>query len=288
MPGVATDANPEQERYWNEDAGERWVELGPFLDRQLRPLGDAAMAAGHPAAGEAVLDVGCGAGATTQQLADAVGAGGRVVGLDISAPLLAQARTRFAGSPGDVTFRQDDAQIADLPAGQFDLVYSRFGVMFFGDPPLAFANLRRATRPGGRLAFVCWQKPADNQWSAVPARAVMPLLPAAAPPDPLAPGPFAFADPDRVRAVLEQAGWAAIDVTPLRTDIQLGGTTDFDEAVHLSFTIGPVARAVGELAAEDRPAVLDALRDALRPFHVAGEGCRMGAACWIVTATNTG
>jgi SAM-dependent methyltransferase len=279
--------NEEQERYWNEDGGPRWVELAPFLDRQLAPLGDAALAAARPMPGDAVLDVGCGAGATSRALAEAVAPGGLVLGVDISAPLLAAARAQAAtGADSEVSFRQCDAQEADLGADRFDLVFSRFGVMFFGEPAAAFSNLRYAARPGGRLAFVCWQKPADNGWSAVPARAVMHLLPPTPPPDPLAPGPFAFANPERVRAILAAAGWSDVAVTPLLTTISLGGTPDFEEAVQVSLNVGPVGRAVNALPAEQRPAVLTALRDALRPFHMEGQGCILEAACWIVTATN--
>jgi hypothetical protein len=158
--------------------------------------------------------------------------------------------------------------------------------MFFAEPAVAFANLRRAARPGGRLAFVCWQKPAVNEWSAVPARAVQPLLPPAPPPDPLAPGPFAFANPQRVRAVLESAGWADSAITPFETTIQLGGTADFDEAVHVSVNVGPVSRALATLPAEQRPPVLAAVRNSLQPFFEDGKGCTMGAASWIVTARN--
>jgi SAM-dependent methyltransferase len=284
---VTAHANLEQERYWNTDGGPRWVELGRYLDRQLENMGTTALEAGRPAPGEAVLDVGCGAGATSVLLAVAVAPGGRVVGVDISEPLLAQARTRdVAAIEASVSFRRADAQDADWGEDRFDLVYSRFGVMFFADPPAAFANLRAATRPGGRLAFVCWQKPAANEWSAVPARAALPLLPPAPPPDPLAPGPFAFADPDRVRTILSTGGWADIDVAPVQTTIQLGGTADFDEAVHVSVNVGPMGRAMLGLPEDQRPAVLDAIRNALRPFHVEGEGCRMGAAFWLVTAVN--
>jgi hypothetical protein len=166
------------------------------------------------------------------------------------------------------------------------VVFSRFGVMFFADPARAFANLRMATKAGGRLAFVCWQKPAANEWNAVPARAVQALLPPAPPPDPMAPGPFAFADADRVRTILTTAGWDGVDVAPLLTTVQLGGTVDFDEAVHVSMNVGPIGRAMNALPADQRPPVLAAVRGALRPFHVEGEGCLMGAACWIVSATN--
>ena len=199
-------ANAAQIEFWNNAAGLTWAECQAQLDRQLAILGAAAMRSLAPAAGERILDIGCGCGETSYALAERVGATGAVLGVDISEPMLAVARQR-SGTPGSATpdFLQADAQTADLGEAGFDAVFSRFGVMFFNDPAAAFANIRRALKPGGRLAFVCWRPMAENPWMRVPMEAALPLLPPQPPADPTAPGPFAFADSERVRGILDRS-----------------------------------------------------------------------------------
>src|SRR5919202_367006 len=183
--------NTEQIEYWNGTAADTWVAQQERLDRQLDPLGRAALRVLAPRPGEHVLDVGCGSGQTTLQLADAVGPDGRVVGVDVSSQLLAAARRR--PRPANVAFEQADAQTYAFER-PFDAIYSRFGVMFFADPVAAFANLRRALKPGGRMAFVCWREEAANPMMTVPMAAAAKHLPPLPPPaqDAHAPGPFAF------------------------------------------------------------------------------------------------
>ncbi|MFM8411336.1 MAG: class I SAM-dependent methyltransferase, partial [Alphaproteobacteria bacterium] len=154
---AASGPNAEQIDYWNDMAGPKWVALQESLDRQIGPLGAAAMAAADLQPGERVLDVGCGCGATSIELARRVAPGGAVLGVDVSTVMLEAARAAAgrAGAEG-LEFANADAQTAPLTPAGFDVVFSRFGVMFFADPTAAFANLRRALRPGGRLAVVCW------------------------------------------------------------------------------------------------------------------------------------
>ena len=204
---VGQGPNQAQVDYWNTGAGPVWAELQDMLDRQLDPLGRAAQQALDVAPGERVLDIGCGCGHTTLALAEAASPNGQVLGVDISGPMLAVARGRAATNPV-IRFIEADAQTADLPSGAFDAAYSRFGVMFFADPAAAFGNIRRAVRAGGRLGFVCWRAFSENLWMRGPAEAAAAFLPSAPAPDPEAPGPFAFADPSRVRRILEEAGWA--------------------------------------------------------------------------------
>jgi len=204
-------ANAEQIDYWNTGAGEIWAELQEQLDRQTEPLGREALRALAPQPGERILDIGCGCGQSTLQLAERVGPGGEVVGIDISRPMLEVARGRAVAVASDrVEFLEVDAQTGDLGRGRFDAVYSRFGVMFFGDPAAAFANIRAALKAGGRMAFVCWRPMAENPLMRAPMQAAAPLLPPMPPPDPLAPGPFAFADPERVRRILTEAGFSGV------------------------------------------------------------------------------
>src|ERR1700753_1453003 len=197
-------ANADQIKYWNGPTGHKWTQFQADMDHNLADAtaGVLRFAAAKP--GEHVLDVGCGAGQTTLLLARAVGLSGRVLGVDIPQPMLAAAGKAAAELP-NVRFVEGDASRHPFEQ-QCDLAFSRFGVMLFDDPPAAFANIRGALKPGGRLAFVCWRPAMENEWVSVPLAAAKDLLPAQPPPDPLAPGPFAFADPQRVRDVLGKGG----------------------------------------------------------------------------------
>jgi SAM-dependent methyltransferase len=283
---VTTDPNAEQVRYWNEIAGPRWVRFQERLDRQLAALAELALERAAPAAGEAALDVGCGCGATTLELGRRVGAGGRALGVDVSRPMLELARARAqAAGASHVGFVEADAQTASLEPGAFDLLFSRFGVMFFTDPAAAFANLRRALRPGGRVAFVCWQRLADNPWMLVPLGAVAQHVPLPAPPAPDAPGPFAFADAERVRGLLARAGLADVAFEDVRLPLSLGGES-LDEAVEFALELGPASAALREAGAgaDVRARVADAVRDALAPFADADGRPRFASAAWLVSA----
>ena len=171
-----TSTNAEQIADWNGDQGQRWVDYQALLDRMIEPFGAAALRAAAAQPGERVLDVGCGCGSTSLQLARAVGPQGSVLGVDISRPMLQAARRRAEAEPAlRVTFTEADASAAALPAGH-DLLYSRFGLMFFDAPAAALRHLRGALRPGGRCAFVCWRAPRDNPWAMAPLMAARQAL----------------------------------------------------------------------------------------------------------------
>jgi SAM-dependent methyltransferase len=251
----------------------------------LDPLGRAAMAALPLAPGARVLDVGCGCGQTLLELADVVGPQGRVVGVDISPPMLARARELTAGRP-EIEAVLADAQTHALPPASFDAIFSRFGVMFFQDARVAFANLRAALRPGGHLAFVCWQPIERNPWAGVPLAAVMRLRPGAPLPELLhadLPGPFYMGDPARIQAILSDAGFKAVDVAPWEGRIQFGGAMTLAEALDYGRQIGPAARAIADAPEAERPALEEALAAALAPF-VTERGVWSDGAAWIVTA----
>ena len=274
-----TDApNAQQITYWNEAAGPTWADLQGPLDRQLAPLGRAAMAALAPRPGERVLDIGCGAGGTSLQLAQAVAPGGDVTGVDISRPLLEVARQRASGIPG-LSFVEADAQTYPFETAGFDAVFSRFGVMFFADPVAAFANIRRALKPGGRLAFVSWRTPAENPIMTLPMAAALAHLPPPAPPEPGAPGPFAFADPERVRTILGTAGFTDIALTPHNEKI---GGGDLDTVVGLALKVGPLGAMLREHP-DQRDTVIASVRAALAA-HDGPDGVKLDSATWIVTA----
>lgn len=274
--------NAEQIKYWNEQ-GPKWVRLQARLDLQLRPLGVRAMERAAIAPGERILDVGCGCGETTLEMARRVGPAGAVVGVDLSTLALERARQR-ADEAGfqHVRFENADAQtVAFLPAS-FDMVFSRFGVMFFSDPVAAFINLRGALRPAGRLAFVCWRSVQQNPWMMIPLAAVAQHVALPAPPAPEAPGPFAFADAERVRGILTQAGFGALHFEAVDETLAIGGGGALDQAVDFVLQIGPVAAALREAGEGARAAAAVAVRDAVAPFYTP-QGVRMAAAAWIVT-----
>ncbi len=255
-----------------------WAQVSAPLELQLAPLGRRALAALAPRPGERVLDIGCGGGETAVDLARAVGPDGAVLGVDRSAAVLAYAR-RTAQSCRNVRFVEADAQVFPFEPAAFDAAFSRFGVMFFDDPVAAFRNIRRALRPAGRLAFVCWRALEDNPLDAVPLRAATPHLPPQPEPDPLAPGPFAFADPDRVRGVLAAAGFQGIAITACDQPV---GSGDLEAMLAVCTRVGALGKILRENPAL-RDAALPAVRSALAR-HDGPDGVRLTAATWVVAA----
>jgi SAM-dependent methyltransferase len=282
-PTAAGGATPEV--MFSERAGQAWVRLQERTDAQIDPPGRAAMAKLPLAPGQRVLDVGCGCGQTLLQLAAAVGPGGRVVGVDVSPPMLGRAGELVTGHP-EIELVLSDAQTYAFAPASFDAMYSRFGVMFFTDQRAAFANLRAALKPGGPLAFVCWQGMARNPWAAEPLAAVKRLIPKQALPDMLVPdrpGPFYMADPDRIRAILGDAGFKSIEVEAWEKPLHFGGAMTLDEVKAYGMQIGPAARAIAEAPKELHPALEEALGKAFAPY-VTDRGVWMTGACWLVTA----
>ena len=285
---AAEGPNAEQIEYWNEVSGARWVDMNDVIDAQIAPLGEAGIAAAKPLRGENVLDVGCGCGQTSLQLAERVGEAGRVLGLDISAVMLERARERASQAGlSQLEFRNADAQTESF-AGDFDLLFSRFGVMFFASPEAAFTNLLSALRPGGRLRCVTWQALGANPWMQVPlAAAAKHLPPGGAPPDPTAPGPFSFADPVRVEGILKVAGFEDVAHESLERELLVGGGRSLDDTVSFVAQLGPAGAALRGADDELRAKVLSEIRAALEPYHD-GAGVKMPAACWIVSARRPG
>ncbi|MBT9384535.1 class I SAM-dependent methyltransferase [Pseudooceanicola sp. CBS1P-1] len=259
--------NAAQRALWNAQPGATWVTHQAVLDRMHQPMADLLLEAARPAPGEQVLDIGCGAGQTVLMAAAMVGPSGRVLGLDISAPLLDLARHRIAGAalPGAEVLLAD-AQTWPGDGTTVDLVISRMGVMFFEDPVAAFANIRRRMRPGGRLVFICWAE--GNPWFDLPAAACAAHFgPPEAPEDPGAPGPLAFRDPERVCRLLTEAGFANAATRLLRPVLTPGLT--LEETLALCERLGPIA---GQMRAHGgSPADLEAILARLRPEFAAFE-----------------
>ncbi|MBI5514622.1 MAG: class I SAM-dependent methyltransferase [Deltaproteobacteria bacterium] len=276
--------NAEQRKNWNEQSGPRWVALQPRLDRQLAPFGLGALDALGDLRRARALDVGCGCGDTTLELARRVGPEGSAVGVDLSAVMIDRARERAAEEGlGNASFLVRDAQAEALPGPPFGAVTSRFGVMFFDSPAAAFGALCRASEPGARLSFVCWQPFTECPWVTVPFGAALPLLPEFKPAPPGAPGPFAFGDPSVVRAVLQASGWAEVGVKAFQAPMVIGGGGDLEEATEFLLKVGPTAGALRDLSEDTLAAVRAAVRESLRPYE-GPEGVSLGGSAWVVTA----
>jgi SAM-dependent methyltransferase len=277
--------NTDQIADWNGEQGRRWAEHQQRIDRMIERYGDAALQAAAAMPGEQVLDIGCGTGSTSLALARSVGPQGRVFGVDISQPMLAVATQRAAAQPElKLSFAEADASSAALPAGQ-DLLFSRFGLMFFAEPAAALRHLRGHLKPGGRCAFVCWRTPRDNPWAMAPLMAARQALGITPPPaDPLAPGPFAFADEQRLRGLLAEAGLGAIELQRFDAPNALGASAH--EAALNCLQIGPVSRLLREVGAAHQATIVDAIETSLQPHAAADGSVSLGGSTWLVTASN--
>ncbi|MFP6640270.1 MAG: methyltransferase domain-containing protein [Myxococcota bacterium] len=276
------EPNAQQIQYWNDVVGPKWVALSDLINSQIEILGHAGMEQAAVKPGERVLDVGCGCGQTSLDLAGRVGDSGRVLAVDVSEVMLAEARERI-GEIGHLEFLEADAQSYEFEEGEFDLIYSRFGVMFFAQPAAAFANLWRALRPGGRMTFVCWQEPGRNPWMSIPGGAAMQHLEAPPQPDPHAPGPFAFADAERVRELMTGAGFSNAVSRSHEADLTLGRGLDLDGVVDFLLQMGPAGSAMREAEEAVRGAIRESVTASVEPY-MRDEGLVMRAAVWIVNA----
>jgi SAM-dependent methyltransferase len=281
-PPLGHQQNADQIAYWNGPGGQHWADRQATQDVVLAPVSEVLIDRAKAKAGEHIVDVGCGCGAISIALAPKVGPAGHVLGIDISAPMLARAR-QMAPTGARIDFVLADATVHPFEPASFDLLVSRFGVMFFADPALSFANLRKAMRPSGRLAFACWRDPRENPFFMAPLQAVYkhaPRLPQLGPEDP---GPFSFASEQRVHRVLGAAGFTAIEMEPCDLALDIAVGRGLDAAVESALEIGPAARALAEQPPEVRSAATHSIREALAPF-LKGQSVPLPAAIWIVTA----
>jgi SAM-dependent methyltransferase len=276
------DRNADQIAYWNGPGGQHWADRQQAQDLMLAPVSEVLIDRARPKAGERIIDVGCGCGATTLALAPKVGPTGHVLGVDISAPMLARAKQ--LASPGlPVDFVLADATVYPFEPASFDVLVSRFGVMFFADPALSFANMRGALRPSGRLTFACWREPRENPFFMAALQAVykhVPKLPQLGPEDP---GPFSFASEPRVRRVLGEAGFTGIAMEPCDLSLDVAVGRGLNAAVETALEIGPAARALAEQPPDLVAAATTSIREALAQF-AHGQSVMLGASIWIVTA----
>ncbi|MBZ5605015.1 MAG: class I SAM-dependent methyltransferase [Acidobacteriia bacterium] len=276
---VTQQTDHQQTTLWNGLGGHTWVEAQELLDQMFKPFEDLLVIAVSARNSRGpILDVGCGTGSTTLAVARVPGARGST-GIDISEPMIAKARVRAAQERTPATFIRADAQTHVFEPASFDMIISRFGVMFFDEFVAAFENLRRAARNSAELRFLAWRAPEENPFTMTAERAAAPLLPELPVRRPDEPGQFAFADARRVHHILERSGWAEADIRPIDVACTLPET----ELVRYFTTIGPVGRILHDVDERTRAQVIETLRAAFDPY-VQGAEVRFTAACWMVSA----
>jgi SAM-dependent methyltransferase len=269
---------------WDGQEGDDWADQWEHHDRAIRGHHEALIAAAAFQPADRVLDVGCGNGQTTRAAARAA-VDGAALGIDLSSRMLERARA-LAAEEGltNVAFEQADAQVHRFEADAYDAVVSRFGAMFFADPVAAFANVRAALRPGGRLVMVAWRELADNEWvqaarNAFAAGRDLPVPPAGAP------GPFGLADPAQTTARLHAAGFEAVEITPVDAPFSLGA--DVDDAFAFVRRSGVVRGLSQDLDDGQRGQALATMRDVL-VAHETPDGVELGSGSWLISARRPG
>ena len=275
------EANRDQIEFWSTTQGHKWLRLEDRIERMMTPFTEAGLAALGDIAGRHCLDIGCGAGGTTLALADAAGDGGSAAGIDVSPPLLKRAWERADGRE-NVCFAEGDAQDYAFRDETFDILFSRFGIMFFRDTPAALANLRRASRPGARLVFIVWREPRENPWVMIPVSAAKAFVELPPRPAPGEPSQFQWADADLATGWLEGAGWRGCRFAPL--DIALAMPGGPFEASRFLLQMGPGAALLAEAGGDLAERAEAALAEDLVP-HLRNGAVILDSACWIVSAT---
>lgn len=285
MNQPAVDArNADQIAYWNGPGGRHWTDRQQLQDIVLAPVSKILIERAAVKTGEAIIDVGCGCGATSFDLLKQVGPTGRVTGIDISEPMLGRARER-APANAPVEFVLADATVYPFAPASADMLFSRFGVMFFAQPSDSFANMRKALRPAGRLAFACWRTPRDNPWMMLglqEAYKFVPKLPEMKPDDP---GPFSFASEERVRKILGDAGFSNIAMERADLSLDIATGRGLEAAIETTLAIGPTSRALENQPPDKIEATTQSIRTMLAS-HQKGNTIPLGGSIWIVTATN--
>lgn len=268
----------EQAAFWNGAGGAGWLAAYQRIERSLEPFTGPLLEAAAARPGEQVIDIGCGTGGTTAALAARVAPGGHVLGVDISQRLIEVARGQGLAN---ASFAAGDAAAHRFPVHGADLVFSRFGVMFFGDPVAAFRNFHQALKPAARLAFICWRTAQENPWGLLPVRAAAPFLPPLPRPGPEEPGQYAFGDRARIERILGQAGFSSLDIEPIDRPVWMGPSVE--EIVEGSTRFGPLAKAFAEAEPAAAGKARQAIAEAVAPHATTG-GVALPGACWLVRA----
>jgi SAM-dependent methyltransferase len=277
------EENADQIAYWNGPGGQRWADRQETQDILLAPIAELLIDRAQIKSAERAIDIGCGSGALSIAVAQVIGQSGHVLGIDVSAPMLARAR-QVAPKGLSVDFTLADATIYPFESASVDLLISRFGVMFFAEPARSFRNLRKALKSPGRLAFACWREPRENPFFMTPLQAVYKHVPKLPSPGPEDPGPFSFASEQRVRRILGEAGFSGVRMEPCNLALDPAVGRGLEAAVKSALEIGPAARALAEQPPDVVAASVRSIRDALAP-HVKGQTVPLDASIWIVTAS---
>lgn len=277
--------NQEQVDYWNGEIGQYWAKQDKIMARLLQPIAQALLDHAEFNDCRHVLDVGCGGGSQTRLLAERLGAGSKITGIDISEPLLEVARTNTSKSVVNMDYLLGDASEYEFPTAQFDGIFSRFGVMFFDDPIAAFTNLRTALTDGAKIAFSCWQGADKNDWASIPMQTAIKFI---TPPEDMmpaadAPGPFAFAQPEHVHKILHTAGFTDIELSPHLATMRMGEQPTLADSVREMTGIGPVQRLLAGQDEALKERVYQALEKSLADFYKNG-AIELPGAIWFVTA----
>ena len=277
-----TIANQEQREFWSDIKGDLWVTLQPRIDTMLATFGDKALDTLNPQSGERILEIGCGTGTTTLALGEQVGASGEILAADLSRPMLNKAIERAnVSAEHSITFVEADAQVHNFPTAAFDAVYSRFGVMFFDNPVAAFRNIRKAVRPGGRMAYVCWADRKANPWIRIPAGAAKAFLDLPAPPPDDAPGQFSMENEHRVQQILHDAGWSDIGLERFTVNGSIGSNAA--DAASFITKMGPMSEPFALADSDTQNKTLQVIEEALTPYSN-DSGVTLGFSTWIVSA----
>lgn len=285
MTKTAQELQKEQAEFWNGEGGGSWLSNFDVIDKFMATFQTLAVEAASPAEGETIVDIGCGTGGTSQELAMRVGANGHVLGVDISTVLIDAARERAAAAGiANATFEVGDAGSFPFSANTADLLFSRFGVMFFGDPYGAFANMRKALKPKGRVSFVCWQEIKKNPFFTVPLSGALTVLPKPEPAPPRAPGPFAFGEKDYVADILSQAGFRSIEFAPHERQLSRPVEVDRETTADFFMRVGPARRMLIDQPDAVVAKVRTAIADALDEYTADGQVTLKGSV-WLVQAT---
>ncbi len=277
------DKNAKQKDFWSGKGGYYWVEKQSEMDIMLNPLGEKALAKLDLQSNSKVLDIGCGCGATTLEIAQ-IASDGAVTGLDISVPMLDKAKSE-AKNKGieNVDFKVVDVQVEQLAYEEYDFAYSRFGVMFFDDPFEAFKNIFSSLRTDGELSFVCWQDPSLNPWQSLSLQVIRRYLDMPSPP-PRSPGPFAFHEKDYVKEILENSGFSNISFDDNQEDITMFAGKSLEEASEDYLAINPVVTEMLKDSTDDlKSEIVESLKEAFSEFH-RGDGLVFPSATWVVSA----
>ena len=283
-------SNTLQKEMWNGRAGESWVRHNSLLEQLLAEPGRECMNLLPLTPAMQILDVGCGCGNQTLELAARLDASSTVIGVDISEPMLGLARELKAANDNalsaEVQFALGDASEPLFDEASFDAIYSRFGVMFFEEPVAAFSALRNSLKPGGKLGFVCWREPKLNPFFNAPMEAALTVLPAPAPSAPGAPGPFGLADDNVIQTTLRLAGFKDVSVAPLNLTLSVGAETPFDALFEELIQIGPAAALIAQSDPSLKEKAREAVYNRLTDFYASGQGVSFDANFWLVTARN--